>query len=211
MKLSPHPFRYPIAPHVRRHAPAGYAKHGYYQPWLEDEFSFRCLYCLKRQVWAPTDIWSADHLIPQCEAPELACAYHNLVLACQWCNNRKSDDRVPDPAEVAYGKCLEVDDASGEVRAVISDGVASELGEQLIRVLRLNHPRQVQMRRDKLRVLSVLQRAAPEDWRRLMGYPQDLPNLGPKTPPGGNAKEGEGIRASCYERRRRGELPDVYE
>lgn len=211
MKLSPHPYRYPKTRHIRRHAPAGYAKHGYYQPWLEDEFVFRCVYCLKRQVWAPTDIWSADHLIPQCDAPELECDYDNLVLSCQWCNSRKSNCSVLSPTVVAYGSCLKLDDESGEVNAVSVDGVVSEQGEDLIRVLKLNHPKQVKERLKTLKNLKVMHEHAPEVWREMMGYPKDLPNLGRKIPPGGNAKEIEGIASSYYERQRRGELPDVYE
>src|SRR5208337_687922 len=62
------PFAYPTEPHCRRHGPSGYTDYQSYRPWLEDEFSFRCLYCLKRMVWAPTDVWSVDHIISQDEA-----------------------------------------------------------------------------------------------------------------------------------------------
>ena len=45
------PFSYPAAAHVRRHGPQGYADYPSYLPWLRDEFSFRCVYCLLREQW----------------------------------------------------------------------------------------------------------------------------------------------------------------
>ena len=45
------PFMYPGQSHVRRHGPAGYADYKRYRPWLRDEFTFRCVYCLKRERW----------------------------------------------------------------------------------------------------------------------------------------------------------------
>ena len=38
-------------------------------PGLKDDFSFRCVYCLKRVVWTPTDIWTVDHLLSRHDAP----------------------------------------------------------------------------------------------------------------------------------------------
>lgn len=45
------PFIYPAVPHVRRHGPMGYADVTSFRPWLRDEFSFRCVYCLLREQW----------------------------------------------------------------------------------------------------------------------------------------------------------------
>ena len=42
-------------------------------------------------------------------------------------------------------------------------------------------------------------------YSRLMGFPDDLPDLAKKRPPGGNSRP-EGIRESCYARRTRNEL-----
>ena len=44
-------FRYPAVPHARRHGPRGYADAESYRPWLRDEFTFRCVYCLFREQW----------------------------------------------------------------------------------------------------------------------------------------------------------------
>lgn len=204
MTLAPHPYRYPTEARSRRHGPAGYKRYRDYRPWLEDEFLFRCVYCLKRQKWARTDVWAVDHLIPQAEAPNLECFYDNLVLTCQWCNNRKLADSVPDPVAVAYGNCLRVDDFSGEVRFLNEDG------EILIRVLKLNYPAHIRTRLDTLSRLRIMARCAPEEWKRVMGFPEDLPNLRRKSPPNGNSRP-EGLAESWYERRLRHELPEVYE
>lgn len=202
IKLSAHPYRYPTQARRRRHGPAGYKDYRAYLPWLQDEFTFRCVYCLKRQKWARTDTWSVDHLVPQAENPALECDYNNLVLTCQWCNNRKLADSVPDPVAVAYGNCLRVDDATARVRALNEDG------EILIRVLKLNSDEHVRTRSDKLRNLSIMARCAPEEWKRMMGFPEELPNLRRKSPPEGNTRP-EGIAECWYERRH--ELPEVYE
>lgn len=199
-----HPYRYPTQVKGRRHGPSGYKSYQDFRPWLEDEFQFRCVYCLKRQKWARTDIWSVDHLVPQSLAPDLECHYDNLILSCQWCNNRKLADSVPDPAAIAYGNCLRVDDDSGEVRALSEDGLI------LIRVLKLNHQDQIRTRLDTLRTLKILAIHAPNDWKRIMGFPEELPDLGRKRPPGGNSRP-NGIPESYFEQHQRDELPEVYE
>lgn len=75
-----HPYKYPSHARGRRHRPIGYKDYRDYRPWLEDEFMFRCVYCLKRQKWARTDVWSVEHLVPQVEEPPRANDYDNLVL-----------------------------------------------------------------------------------------------------------------------------------
>lgn len=64
-----HPYTYPSTPRDRRHGPKGYKQYQRYRPWLEDEFHFRCAYCLKRKAWARTDVWVVDHLVPQAADP----------------------------------------------------------------------------------------------------------------------------------------------
>jgi HNH endonuclease len=201
--LTAHPYKYPTELRHRRHGPAGYKDFHAYRPWLDDEFTFRCVYCLKRQKWARTDVWSVDHLIPQSIAPERECEYDNLVLTCQWCNNRKLADLVPDPVAIAYGNCLQVDDDSGRVRPINDDGIILE------RVLKLNHQDQVLTRRDNIRNLKIMARCAPAVWKQMMGFPEELPNLRRKSPPRNTRPEG--IEECYYEKRKRDELPEVYE
>lgn len=195
------PFAYPVTPHRRRHGPAGYLKYQQYRPWLEDEFTFRCVYCLKRMVWSPTDVWSVDHLIPQDEAKELVCEYDNLVLACQCCNRLKSNHRVPDPGRVAYGQCLRVS----------PDGAIIPLnksGHRLVRDLRLNEPRYQRWRSQRMRELRALAHCDPVGYEQVMGFPKDLPDLA-KLKPELNIRP-QGIQESWFAKRQRGELPKVY-
>ena len=195
------PYVYPVR-HSRRHGPAGYSTYESYRPWVEDEFYYRCVYCLNRKVWAPTNIWAIDHLISQDEAPELECEYDNLAFACQFCNQQKLSNRVPDPCRVAYGDCLRVE-ANGTVVALNAHGI------RLVKVIRLNHPRFVQERLKTMRLLRILARHAPADFHKLMGFPADLPDLSTLKPPRGNRRP-NGLTESCLARKLRGELPVVY-
>ena len=55
-------FRYPAQPLARRHGPCGYADYQSFRPWLRDEFSFRCVYCLIREQWGRvTGEFDLDH------------------------------------------------------------------------------------------------------------------------------------------------------
>jgi len=195
------PFAYPTEPHCRRHGPGGYTNYQRYRPWLEDEFVFRCIYCLKRMVWAPTDVWSVDHIIPQDEAEELACIYDNLVLACQCCNRMKSNQRVPDPGLVAYGQCLRV----GSEGAIIP---LNKLGNRLVRALRLNEPRYQRWRSQRMRELRALALCDPEGYEQVMGFPTELPDLSVLRVRSNSRLEG--IKDSWLAKRQRGELPKVY-
>jgi HNH endonuclease len=199
--LAPDPFAYPTEPHCRRHGPAGYTDYQSYRPWLEDEFVFRCIYCLKRMVWAPTDVWSVDHIIPQEEDERLECIYDNLVLACQFCNRMKSDNRVADPCLVAYGQCLHVS-SDGAIVAM------NKVGERLLRVLRLNEPRYQQWRARRMRELHALALCDPEGYEQVMGFPAELTDLS-KHKPKSNSRP-DGVNHSWFAKRQRGELPKIY-
>ena len=195
------PYIYPAKPHRRRHGPAGYSSYKSYRPWLEDDFIFRCIYCLKRMVWAPTDTWVVDHLVPQNEAPDLICEYDNLVLSCGLCNHLKSSHRVPDPSVVAYGSCLRVE----------TDGTVKPLnrqGRRLIETIRLNHSRYVDERRKIILVLTIVASVDKPEFERLMGFPAHLPDLAKLKPPE-NSRPG-GVSDSYFAKRTRGELPSTY-
>jgi len=195
------PYAYPPEAHRRRHGPSGYAHYREYLPWLEDEFSFRCVYCLKRMVWAPTDIWTIDHLISRDDAPEGECDYENLVFACQFCNSRKGPNHVPDPCQVGYGACLRVE----------SDGTITPLnksGRRLEKVLRRNHTWQVQERQKMIRLLAIVAEHDEMEFERLMRFPSELPDLGRMKPP--LNRRPEGVSQSWFAKRQRGELPKLY-
>ena len=195
------PFDYSLSPLVRRHEPRDYGRAASYRPWLRDEFSFRCAYCLIRETWLPTDL-DVEHFEPAARVPERALDYGNLLYACRTCNAKKGSRSVPDPS-------LEL--VRSEV-ALAENGllVAKSLrARELILVLGLNARRQREYRRLWVNVVQLARQHDPDLYRRLMGYPGDLPNLATLRPPGGNGKP-EGVATAHYARRERRELPATY-
>ncbi len=123
-------------------------------------------------------------------------------IACQFCNEQKLSNRVPDPCRVAYGECLRVE-PNGKVTALNAHG------RRLMSVIRLNHPVFVQQRCTTMKVLRLLAIHDRTEYEQLMGFPPDLPDLSTLKPPGGNRRPG-GVVESCLARKMRGDLPSVY-
>jgi hypothetical protein len=205
----PRPFDYPRQPHRRRHGPTGYVTYKAYKPWLRDEFTFRCVYCLERETWYPSRsaAFSIDHFEPKIVNPELATDYENLVYACLRCNSVKGvQTHLPDPTMVALGDHVRVDE-EGVVHAITSEG------GRLIDALHLDVYPATVVRRETLAILRAKQKLpADPDIHQLFlirfGYPLDLPDLR-LCRPGGNAIPGSEL--SCYAAtKERTELPEVY-
>lgn len=200
---SPCPFAYPSQPHIRRHGPMGYSNYRMYRNWLRDEFSFRCVYCLRRETWVTLRAdWQLDHFMPKSIYPEGALDYDNLVYACSSCNHSKAAHLAPDPCKVAYGSCVEVDD-SGEIHARNDDGIT------LVETLGLDGEDYNELRRAIFELLAEL----PEGGKvhcRWFGYPKNLPNLSQEPPPPKGNKRPNGIRKSHFEKHNRGVLPKYY-
>ena len=195
------PFTYPSSPSRRRHGPQGYASHSSFLPWLRDEFAFRCVYCLIREAWYPAS-FHIDHFLPTVDNPELELVYTNLVYACASCNARKQALLLPDPTKAMLEPNIRV----------LSDGALEPLTSEarlLVRRLGLNNRRYCDFRKLWIGIVTLAQQAEPELFRRLMAYPDDLPDLATLRPPGGNTRP-EGITESHFERRKRGDLPDIY-
>lgn len=200
-------FAYPDAPHVRRHGPRGYTDYTSFKPWLRDEFTFQCVYCLFRERWFPNGEagFSVDHVEPQAVAPNRLCDYPNLVYACQTCNSAKQDQSLPDTCTVGYAAMLRIREG-GDVEGLTPAGV------EMVARLGLNHTR---LREFRHRMLGLPQRirrttgGRQADLRRWFGYPDDLPDLAALRPPEGNERP-EGIAASHLARKQRGELPETY-
>jgi hypothetical protein len=197
----------PAAP--RRHGPRGYSDYQFYKPWLRDEHTFRCIYCLWRERWEANGHhgFGVEHVESQATVPERHLDYANLVYACNACNSTRRDMPLPiDPCSDAPGRHLEMF-TDGTVHAL------SVLGEQLIELCRLNRPLLLVARRRILSLIAVLRSSnspeAIQAMRDLLAFPSDLPNLAALRPPGGNTRP-EGIADSFLERQRRGELRDVY-
>jgi hypothetical protein len=58
-------------------------------------------------------------------------------------------------------------------------------------------------------IATLARRFDPGLWRRIMGFPEILPDLGRLKPPSGNTRP-EGIAQSWHGRRERGQLPESY-
>jgi hypothetical protein len=197
-------FAYPEQVTGRQHGPRGYAHYEAYRDWLRDEFVFRCAYCLMRETWLRGKSgFQIDHCVPQAQDPTRTLDYDNLAYTCPWCNQAKSGVPVPNPTEVSFGTALHVND-EGIVQA------KNNLGVVLIAGLKLDNPDITYQRRMLLRVV----RLAEEKNNlpvilKLLGYPDDLPNLKQKRPPGGNTRP-SGLGDGYFARRRRGDLPLIY-
>ncbi|MEO8493515.1 MAG: HNH endonuclease [Planctomycetota bacterium] len=195
-------FDYPELWSERIHGPMGYASYESFRPWLRDEFTFRCVYCLKRETWGQvTGEFELEHFQPQSLAPQLTFDYFNLVYACRRCNLIKLDQQVDDPLTIL----------SSDFAIVLPDGIiASDRIEtkRLIRQLDLNSPK---LRKWRVMWMRIADLAAERDsilYRQLTGFPDDLPNLSRLRPPS-NSSPGS-IEISWYAKRQRGQLPDAY-
>jgi hypothetical protein len=201
------PYVYPATPHARRHGPLGYLGHRAFKPWLRDEFSFRCVYCLVRERWYPNgqDSFSIDHWLAQALAPERVWDYENLLYACLRCNSWKQASLLPDPSTTPYGNHLLVRDNG------VIEGLTQE-GARLIEVLKLDDPQLTSYRRRLLDALRLILAAFPNSaaarspW---LGFPEDLPDLAVLRPPGSNSRPA-GVAQSYFAMRQRGELPPLY-
>jgi hypothetical protein len=197
------PFQYPAVPHVRRHGPAGYADYESYRPWLRDEFTFRCVYCLTRETWGPFRAhFAIDHFVAAARLPDAPPQYDNLLYSCVTCNAAKGDRSVPDPLTEFLAEAVRVD----------RDGVLhgeTNSAARLIELLELNHPRMVEFRGLVIAIVALAERYDPDFCRRMLGFPGELPDLASLKPHGGNSRLA-GIAESYFARRQRGELPDRY-
>jgi len=196
------PFAYPTKPHVRRHGPEGYSEYRHYRNWLRDEFSFRCVYCLRRENWfaMPRD-HEIDHFLPRRDHPQAERAYGNLVTACRQCNGTKAAKYLPAPEAVAYGDCLWVD-GDGQIHA------KNKQGRKIIKALRLDGADYTRLRRDIIAMVSEA-KVGSIGMRRLLGYPEELPDLSEERKPKTN-KRPNSIRDSHFARKQRNVLPEYY-
>jgi hypothetical protein len=196
-------FTYPSEPHLRRHGPQGYADAASYRPWLRDEFTFRCVYCLFREQWAKVrGTFDVEHFRSIASHPGDALSYDNLVYACSACNVGRGKQLVPDPLTSLVRADVRVnEDGTIEGRTRHS--------RRLIRVLGLDDREYTEFRLIWLQIVSLAAREAPELHRKLMGFPDDLPNVARVHPPGGNGRPA-GIQQSYFVQRQNAILPVTY-
>lgn len=197
------PFVYPDRSHARRHGPHGYADYPSFRPWLRDEFTFRCAYCLRREAWGLVrGTFAVDHFLPAAVRPDLTTEYDNLVYACATCNAAKSDHELPDPVETLLRADVRVAD-DGRIEGDTPGA------RRLIRVLGPDDPEHTEFRLLWIGIIALAARHDPELFGRLMGFPTDLPDLGALKPPDGNTRPA-GVALSHFEQRARGELSETY-
>lgn len=196
------PFEFEPGIHKRKHGPVGYQTYDSYRDWLRDEFCFRCVFCLKRELWGiRLNAFHIDHFVPQIIAPELECAYDNLLYLCATCNSVKSDLTVPDPCSVALADCLRFT-PTGEAEWL------NEQGELIVEILHLNSDDNVRFRKMIFDTLNGLRlEVVDEILPQWLGFPPELPNLSNRRVE--NSRRG-GIEQSFYEKNLRGELPSLY-
>lgn len=196
------PFAYRRARHARKHGPGGYKQFQPYRPWLRDEFTFRCVFCLRREQWGTImGMWDIDHFVPQSGDGSLTLTYDNLLYACRPCNIAKSNSALPDPCVVGYGKCLRVH-RNGKVTALNDDG------KLLIETLRLDNEDHTNFRALILATLRSLKKNDQPTYVLWMSYPQNLPDLGALRP-NFNMRP-NGVASSYYAQRASGRLPKIY-
>jgi hypothetical protein len=197
------PFEYPVDPLDRKHGPEGYREHASFRPWLRDEFTFRCVYCLTREQWGRViREFDIDHFIPQAIDPSQAFTYKNLVYSCARCNAIKSSVKVSDPTDALISSNLRVD-PDGSLKGY------SSAAEELILKLDLNSPEMVSWRLLWTRIIELACDYDAKLYRRLLGFPEDLPDLSQLRPPSGNSRP-DGIAKSYFSQAARGELPPIY-
>jgi len=205
----PSPFAYSSQPHVRRHGPMGYSHYRDYRNWLRDEFTFRCVYCQRRETWLTLSAdWEIDHFLPKKDRKDIARDYDNLVYACNRCNRTKAAKYLPDPEKVAYGRCVQVD-GEGKIHWL------TEEGRNLVEALGLDNEDYTRMRRRILQAIRAAETHQDAKHRMellawLLGFPENIPDLSQEpTPPGGN-KRPNGIREPWFEKSKRKPCPRYY-
>lgn len=112
-----------------------------------------------------------------------------------------------DPCRDAIATHVSVESSGTVIAATIE-------GQRLIDLCLLNRPSLVLARQTMIQLWGLLKQetsqAARELRHRLFGYPSDLPNLAKLNPPAGNANP-TGLRSSFFERRKRGELAELFD
>ncbi len=202
-------FDYPSSPHMRIHGPAGYTTYKTYKGWLRDEFTFRCVYCLFREVWYPNgeDSFGVDHICPKGTATytSLKCVYENLLYCCNRCNSNKLERIIADPCKESFAKHLRVQ-SDGTILALTPEG------QLIVRYLKLNSAVIVVFRR---KLIGYEEEAIKDPngpisrvLRDYSRYPSNLPDLGRTLAPANSKREG--VKRSHLARKKRNELPETY-
>jgi hypothetical protein len=160
------------------------------------------VFCLRREVWGQVFAeFAIDHFEPVANRPDRATEYDNLLYVCGACNTRKGNRLVPDPLIELLSSTVAVE-PNGAI------DVHTRNARRIARILQLDLPEMTEYRAMWIGVVQLAATYDIELYRRLMGYPAELPDLARLMPPLGNSRP-EGIEQSCFRRRERGELAEV--
>ena len=153
------PLRYPTKKHTRTETPPSYNHHRRYKPYLQREFSGRCVYCRKSDLDQEPGAFHVEHYQPQKYFPLLATTYGNLFYACSTCNMFKADywshrveARIPNPCDDVMSRHLVFLDHTIKER--------DQRGSIAIQLLRLNNDQSTYYRqrlhRDVLDLIAAI-------------------------------------------------------
>lgn len=201
-------FDYPSQPHSHRHGPQGYKNCEDYKPWLRDEFTFSCAYCLVRETWQHGGHrhFSVEHVTPRHADSTLITDYSNLIYACVNCNSFRQNRLVLNPFSVAFTNHVQIAE-DGTIQGLTQNGTAH------IKVLRLDDPDLTRYREQIIQTVRLIEESTDADalslLRQWVGFPHDLPNLAAKRPPKGNTSP-TAAQNCYYQQRQNGNLPDYY-
>jgi len=147
-----------------------------FRPWLRDEFSFRCVFCLRREQWDRASSLEVEHFLPSRRFPAQRLKYDNLFYACSRCNSAKGNRSIDDPSQTLVAGNASVSD-DGRIIG------QSDESRRLIQALRLNSAEAVHYRRLWIEFVAMAKQFAPERLHQLMQFPDDLPDLSRLKPP----------------------------
>lgn len=185
-------FEYPEKRLQRRHGPQGYLRHESFRPWLRDEFTFQCVYCLNRESWGQvTGDFEVDHFLPQSIHPDKKLNYENLVYACRRCNGAKGNGIIADPFYSLHTESIRCQ--NGEVT-----GKSLE-AQRTIRVLDLNSPNMIRWRLLFAQIVDLALEHDESLLEMLTGLPANLTDLRRMKPP--HNSRPEGVADSWFSRR----------
>jgi hypothetical protein len=134
-----------------------------------------------------------DHFYAIAYRPELKVDYDNLLLVCPICNVLKGSLVLPDPCHVLTSDAVMVNE-DGTIQTQKREA------RRLIRTLGLNERPATEFRLLWNSIATLARRFDPVLWQKLMGFPDDLPDLRRLKPPCGNSRP-EGIEQSCQAQR----------
>jgi len=147
-------------------------------------------------------MFDIDHFLAVAHLSDLAADYDNLLYGCTTCNLAKRDLAIPDPLAVLTTAYVQVSE-DGRLHSENADAAC------LIKILGLDADDAVEFRMTWIGIVALAAAGNPDLHRKLMGYPDDLPDLRRLRPPGVNTRP-EGVLSSCHSLRERGELAETY-